>query len=239
MRRLAVRALKTARLSKIAHRVYYGYVHGFATSNPHVLPALDRVLAQIEADGTEGDYLEFGVFKGYAFWHAQNVAHQLGLDQMRFFGFDSFAGLPEPQGVDRTPWQEFYEGQYHRSKERVTTHLDAAGVDWTKTFLIEGYYKDSLTPETRRQHSLRRAAMVLIDCDLYESARDALAFIAPLVDEGTTLMFDDWDAFLADDSKGERRAFREFLHAHREFEAEEWFAYGHYSRVFVLRRRSA
>jgi hypothetical protein len=239
MRLLAVRALKALRISKIAHRVYYRHVHGFATASPHILPALDRVLDRIKSDGTAGDYLEFGLFKGYTFWHAQNGAHQRGLDQMRFFGFDSFAGLPEPQGLDRSPLQDFYKGQYNCSKEAVIRNLASKGVDWTKTFLIEGYYDQSLTPELRQQHNFDRAAVVLIDCDLYESSRDALAFTAPLVDDGTILLFDDWDAFAADDNKGERRAFREFMSAHPEFEAEEWFAYGHYSRVFVLRRRSA
>jgi hypothetical protein len=41
-----------------------------------------------------------GLFNGYSFWFAQTAARDRRLDTVRFFGFDSFAGLPDVQ--DRT-----------------------------------------------------------------------------------------------------------------------------------------
>jgi hypothetical protein len=46
--------------------------------------------------------MEFKVFKGYCFWHAQKVARRRHTSAMRIFGFHSFAGPPTPQGIDVT-----------------------------------------------------------------------------------------------------------------------------------------
>ena len=81
---------------------------------------------------------------------------------------------------------------------------------------------------------MKRVALALIDCDLYESTSQVLEFLAPLVDQGTILMFDDWNAFEADDHKGQRRAFREFLATYSGLSAKPSFSYGHYGQVFTL-----
>jgi O-methyltransferase len=235
-RLLTVKAMRALGVNKMMHRVYYNYVHGFDTANKYVLPALDRcfeLLDDARSPGA-GDYMEFGVFKGYCLWHAQKVARRRQMSAMRFFGFDSFAGLPAPQGIDATAAEDFYQGQYSCSKAVVERNLDANGVDWDRTFLIEGFFRDSLTAETRERYGMKRVALALIDCDLYESTSQVLEFLAPLVDEGTILMLDDWNAFDADDHKGQRRAFREFLATCEQLSAKPCFSYGHYGQVFTL-----
>ena len=236
-RPLAVKVMRKLGVNKIAHHVYYRYVHGFDTANRFVLPAIERCFQAMVESGSSvsGDYMEFGIFKGYSFWHAQQVARKLNLRSMRFFGFDSFAGLPEPRGVDLTPDEHFYQGQYACTKAAVERNLDAEGVDWDRTFLIEGFFSDSLTPETRRKYSMKRVALALIDCDLYESTVQVLSFLEPMLDDGTVLLFDDWNAFDASDAKGQRRAFHEFLDA-AHWAAEPLLAYGHYGQVFVMRK---
>src|SRR3954451_14741438 len=64
---------------------------GFDTATPDTLNGLIRAFKIAPANG---DYFEFGMFKGYTFWFAQRLAAFHGRDAMRFFGFDSFAGLP-------------------------------------------------------------------------------------------------------------------------------------------------
>ena len=239
LRLLIVKLLQRARLNKLAHRIYYGYVHGFDTANRAVLPALERALARVAEDGTAGDYCEFGIFKGYAFWHAQRAAVGLGLSQLRFFGFDSFAGLPTIEQIDRTDLDVFYRGQYSCSREQVTANLDSKGVDWSRTELIEGYFETSLTPEVKSEHGLDTVAVALIDCDLYSSTVEVLDFLDGILVDGCVLMFDDWNCFDRDDDRGQRRAFREFLGAHPGYAAEEWFEYGVYGQVFILRHQEA
>ena len=57
---------------------------------------------------------------------------------------------------------------------------------------IPRYFDRSLTPEARACLGLARAAIVMIDCDLYESTVTVLAFLTPLVAQGTIIIFHDW-----------------------------------------------
>jgi len=189
----------------------------------------------MEAPTTQqGDYYEFGVFKGHTFLHAQLAAGELGRHTMRFFGFDSFEGLPPAVGVDLTKEQHFYAGQYACSLDRVKNELTRRGVDWSRTFLIKGYFSDTLHAQTRAQYNMSKASVVLLDSDLYESATAALEFLIPLLVDQTILIMDDWNAFDRDDSRGERLALAEFLQAHPQWQAEPWFHYGTYGQVFVM-----
>ena len=238
LRHSIVRGLQKIRLNQVAHHVYYRYLHAFDTANPDVIPALQKSLEQLKEFGlaTEGNYCEFGVFKGYAFWQAQQTATRLGFDQMRFFGFDSFEGLPALTPLDQTQHNEFYQGQYRCSKQQVEKYLNQHGVDWEKTVLIEGFFSSSLTQRTKEQYGLHKVALALIDCDLYASTVEVLRFLNDMITTGTILIFDDWNCFNQDDNRGQRRAFREFLASHPVWEARPLFSYGLYGQVFVMQR---
>jgi O-methyltransferase len=79
-------------------------------------------------------------------------------------------------------------------------------------------------------------AIALIDCDLYDSTRDVMAFLADLIDNDTILMFDDWNCFDGDENRGQRRAVREFLAGSPGWRFEDWFSYGDYGQVFLVRK---
>ena len=89
---------------------------------------------------------------------------------MRFFGFDSFQGLPAVGGVDATPEQHFYAGQYAWPLDRVQEELTKRGADWDKSFLIAGYFQDTLTAATLKAYRMDKVSVVLLDSDLYASA---------------------------------------------------------------------
>jgi O-methyltransferase len=237
VRPLLVRSLQKTGLNKLAHHLYYSYVHGFDTASPAVLPALEACFQESIDRGLayEGGYFEFGVFKGYTFWYAQDLARKHGLERMQFYGFDSFTGLPPVRGRDQTPHDEFYEGQYACSKETVVTNLNAKGVDWSRTHLVEGYFEHSLNDQLKAQLRQRPIAIALIDCDLYESTAVVLHFIDDLIADGTILLFDDWNCFNADDERGQRKAFADFLERNRHLSAQAVFSYGPYGQVFTMR----
>jgi hypothetical protein len=236
-RTLIVKSLQHLHVNKVAHKLYYGYVHGFDAANRAVLPALDRCFARAKVSGNaySSDYLEFGLFKGYSFWYAQHLASKHDLESMRFFGFDSFQGLPEPGEIDSTHNNVFYEGQYYCKKSDVVRNLDSKGVDWSRTHLIEGFFNESLAPDLKKQHNIKRVAIALVDCDLYESTRDVMIFLEDLIADNTILMFDDWNCFDGDDNRGQRRAVREFLDHSGGWHLEDWFAYGDYGQVFIVK----
>lgn len=237
-RTLIVKSLQHLGVNKVAHKIYYRYAHGFNPANGAVLPALERCFARRQQDShsDNGDYMEFGLFKGYSFWYAQHLAGMHGMKSMRFFGFDSFKGLPAPSAIDSTPQNTFYEGQYSCSKSDVVQNLDSKGVDWNRTYLTEGFFNESLIPALKKRYAMHSVAIALIDCDLYDSTRDVMSFLADLIDNDTILMFDDWNSFGGDENRGQRRAVREFLEGSPGWWFEDWFSYGDYGQVFLVRK---
>jgi O-methyltransferase len=199
--------------------------------------AIDAAFERLRTGRIEGDYYEFGLYRGYTFWYAQQAANRVGRSSMRFFGFDSFEGLPEVEGADRKAGI-FVSGDYRCTKPAVEAELLQQGFDWDRAALIEGYFDRSLTPEVKQTHSMGKAALVLVDCDLYQSTVPVLAFLADLLQDGTIVLFDDWYCFDSED-QGEPRAFREFLHAHPEWAADELSQFSPYGQGFVIRSVSA
>src|SRR5262249_1947254 len=151
----------------------------------------------------EGDYLEFGVFQGDSFAAAyQTILHQRRLHsaflhksaqasahaQPRFFAFDSFAGLPQGPGARQT---DYAPGSYACTENQFLRNIQRRGVDLNDVVVVPGLYDQTLTRETKERHGLRRAALVMIDCDLYESTVPVLNFLTDIVDQGTILIFHD------------------------------------------------
>lgn len=209
----------------------------FFTLTPETPPAILKCMQKVAELGLAGDYYEFGMYRGYTFWSAQDAAKRAGLSGMRFFGFDSFAGLPQPAGID-VHGDEFKEGDYACSYETVRENLDENGVDWSRTQLIRGYFDKSLKPSLKTEHRMQPVAVALIDCDLYHSTVDVLNFLSDLLQEGSILMFDDWNCFDGADDKGERRAFREYLEQHPKWQAEAFVSFGWHGQSFILHRNS-
>ena len=131
------------------------------------------------------------------------------------------------------------KGAFVCSKDQVIANLTNYGVDWSRTGLIEGWYDQSLTQALRPSLGLKPVAVALIDCDLYLSTVPVLAFLADLLQDGSVLLFDDWNLFDASDERGERRAFREFLEAHPEWKAETYVKFGWHGQAFIMRRTQA
>jgi hypothetical protein len=227
-------------LYRLASRAYYVLNRSSDSMSPSTPEALRRAFATAREQFGEdvGDYYEFGLFRGGAFAAAQDVCRELGLRVPRFWGFDSFQGLPPVEGVDETD-DLFYEGQYAASKEEVERNLSRRGVDWDRTTLIEGFFSESLTEETKRRHHFRRVGVALVDCDLYSSTVEVLDWLAGYLDEGSILLFDDWDSFGGRSDLGQKKAFGDFLDAHPELRAEDLLTYEYHGRGFVLRRVSA
>jgi len=237
LRRLIVKCLQATHLNRVAHRLYYHYVHGFDAASRSTLEGIEKAFALAAEQGglDDGDYYEFGLFKGYSFWAAQQAAAARGARDMRFFGFDSFAGLPDVSGPDKTEQGDFYKGQYACSYDAVRQALDEAGVDWNRTTLIPGYFNESLKPGLRDEHGMRAVSIALIDCDLYASTADVLRFLDPLIRDRSILIFDDWNCFDGDNDKGQRRAFREYLARRTDLNAEPLYAYGSWGQAFSMR----
>ncbi len=192
----------------------------------------------------EGDYLEFGVATGDTFLAAYHLAQYLKRTPLhrhsrRFFGFDSFQGLPPIQGLDAEQGAPFKQGDYAYNLTYVRKKFGRQGIDWRHVTLVPGWFHDTLTQDTKQALGLSKAAIIWIDCDLYRSTVPVLQFIADLIQDGTVIIFDDWFVFRGSPDHGEQRAFKEWLEQHHDIRATEFARYGWHGIAFLLHRAGA
>jgi len=183
----------------------------------------------------EGDYLEFGVYSGRTFRHCHR-AQRLFRGSMHAYLVDSFAGLPEPSGPDADG--PFAKGQYAMSQEQLAALFDRQGIPRADYTFVPGFYADLLRDHAFDRLPLERAALVHFDCDLYASARDALALAAPYLQTGTVCLFDDFYCFRARSDRGEQRALREFEAGHPQVRLKPWRPYHWAGMSFFVERAS-
>lgn len=166
-----------------------------------------------------GDYVEFGVYRGSSLLLMYDELLRAELNQVRLFGFDSFAGIPSD---DESYWRE---GDFSADYEEVVRSLNQRGIDWQRVSLTRGFFSDTLNNELIAKHDLRRVSLIMIDCDLYSATKEALEFCSSLIQDEVIIFFDDWNP-LAKENKGEKRAFDEFLQMNSDLQPE---AIGEYS----------
>lgn len=198
---------------------------------------IKTVMEYIAMTKLDGDYLEFGVFMGRSFVPAYHFAQRNNLKAMRFYGFDSFEGLPAIKGTDEGG--EFREGQYSLSLDQFKELISKRGVRLDKVNLVKGWYEKVLNGDTRQRLSTKKAAFVFIDCDLYESTVPVLNFIMDYLQSGTVIAFDDWHSFKGSPEKGEQKAFNEWLRRNPAVEALEFRKFGWSGNSFILHERRA
>jgi hypothetical protein len=177
-----------------------------------------------------GDYVEFGVSIGTSLACMHRVISRLGLKSVRMFGFDSFQGLPASASVeDGGTWKP---GQFASSVAETQEFLNRARVDWNRTFLIEGWFDDTLNEETTKKFGIRNASVIMIDCDIYSSAKRALNYSAKMIADYAVLFFDDWQD---DITFGEYRAYSEFLSEHKHLQSMEIASYQPAGKIFLVK----
>jgi hypothetical protein len=151
---------------------------------------------------------------------------------MRFFAFDSFQGLPIPRGIDQDG--VFHEGQYACDQETFLRNVQGPDVDQGRIICVPGWYDQSLTAEVKQRHNLTIAAIVTIDCDLYESTIPVLNFLSDIIETGTILLFDDWFCFRGDPGRGVQRACLEWLEAQPRIRLQDWHLFGSHGKSFIV-----
>jgi len=201
-------------------------------------------LDYINYERIPGDVLEFGVFTGLslAILSQGHAFDPKGMDR-RFVGFDSFAGLPSSADA-HARWQPADCATNHgwhprlpfgaRVTPEVTRDLFAA-CELPEPELHVGAFVDTIARVVPSRHPA--IALAHLDCDLYESTRDALEASAPALQDGAMLMFDDWFHYRGNPRKGQSRAFSEFLSAHPEWIATSYRTYATFCHAFILSRR--
>lgn len=148
--------------------------------DPYAKPA-DRVVRQdlyasiLAMLGEEAfDYLEFGVSQGHSLkWWVANARHP----DVRFYGFDTFTGLPEDWGV--------YKAGDMGTGFRVPDIPDL------RVEFIKGLFQDTL-PDFMGRWPGNRRKLIHLDADLYTSTLYTLTMLHPRLRAGDVLLFDEF-----------------------------------------------
>ena len=132
-------------------------------------------------------YLEFGVYEGYTL---RRWARLLTNESSKFFGFDSFEGLPE--GWDTLRPQGTFDVQ-----GMIPTYDDP------RVSLCRGWFSDTLPGFVLPAHE---RLLLHLDADLYSSTKFVLDTLSAKISPGTIIIFDQ-----ICDRMHELRAWDEFL----------------------------
>lgn len=138
-------------------------------------PEMYRFVHDSSCKGEAIDYLEFGVFRG------DSIREWLGLNQnkqSRFFGFDSFEGLPE----------DWRDGQ---AKGHFNVQGKPPQIDDPRVNFVKGWFENTIPPFAR-QFSTTNRLVIHLDADLYSSSMLALVHFGPFMSSGTLLLFDEF-----------------------------------------------
>ena len=116
-------------------------------------------------------FLEFGVFEGQSI----NFCSSL-IPEAKFYGFDSFEGLPE------TWHAECFKGKFDVKGKLPKVNKNVS--------LIKGYFNETL-PKFLEEHK-EKAAFIHIDCDLYSSTKTIFDNIYDRIVPNTVIQFDEY-----------------------------------------------
>lgn len=136
------------------------------------------------------NYLEFGVAYGYSFgWWVNHISNP----ESRFFGFDTFEGLPED-------WHLFKKGE-------MSPYGKLPEINDNRVKFVKGLFQDTLIPFLKVFDNSKRK-VINMDADLYSSTLFVLTSIAPYLKSGDIIIFDEFGVPLH-----EFKAFTEFVNS--------------------------
>ena len=134
------------------------------------------------------DYFEFGVFQGKSFkWWTKQIQHK----DARFYGFDTFTGLPED-------WGTFKKGD-------LANNNMIPEIDDTRNEFFQGLFQQTL-PKFLKKYDGTKRKVILMDADLYSSTAYVLQAMSNYLKEGDILFFDEFNV-----PEHEFKAFTEWV----------------------------
>ena len=162
----------------------------------------------------KGSILEFGVAAGDSINFISGQTHRT------VHGFDSFQGLP-----DDWPGRHEERGHYSNAGRMpdVRSHVT----------LVPGLFWETLP--TFLADDDRKVAFIHMDCDLYESTRTVLEYLAPRIDVGTVIVFDEYFNHVGW-RQNEFRAFQEFVENHSV--GYRYHCWGYQQAAVIITSRS-
>lgn len=124
------------------------------------------------------DYLEFGVFKGESidYWRKLNKN-----PQSRFYGFDTFTGLPEAW---KNILSDIPSGTW-------TTNGNLPKIDDKRVLFYKGLFQETIVPFLEK-YQPNNKIVIHNDSDLYSSSLYLLTKLDDIIKKNTIIIFDEF-----------------------------------------------
>jgi hypothetical protein len=120
------------------------------------------------------NYIEFGVADGYSFrWFTQQNTNE----QSRFYGFDTFTGLPEDFGV-------YKKGEFNRNNQ-------VPDIPDSRAKFFPGLFQQTV-PSFLPELNSNNRNVIMLDADLYSATLYALTSLASFLKRGDIIFFDEF-----------------------------------------------
>jgi O-methyltransferase len=137
------------------------------------------------------NYLEFGVAAGHSFiWWLDKIKNP----ESRFYGFDTFDGLPED-------WGPFKKGSFSNNN-KVPEIKDSRGKFFTGLF-------QQTVPNFLKELDNNKRNVIMMDADLYSATLYALTMLSPYLKKGDIIFFDEFVV-----PTHEFKAYLDFVQSH-------------------------
>lgn len=164
--------------------------------NAHTLVGMKRLdnlqqcIETILREGTEGDLIETGVWRGGACIFMRAVLAAYGVQDRKVFVADSFQGLPKsnlaqyPADTDDLAQLNWILAV---PQAEVAENFQKYGLLDEHVVFLKGWFKDTLP-----QAPIEKLSLLRLDGDLYESTMDALTHLYPKLSPGGFCVIDDY-----------------------------------------------
>ena len=148
-----------------------------------------RIIEQArECLDVPGDFVEFGCYKGDTSLLLAEllVENHVEKSVKKLWIYDSFEGLPEKSGLDESVLGvDFKRGELLVTKREVKERFLRAGLP--VPVIKKAWFKDLLSEDLPREISF-----AFLDGDFYESIRDSLKLVGPLMNIGGVIVVHDY-----------------------------------------------
>lgn len=217
-------------------------------------PTFQRIMEYIVNSRIEGHVFEFGTFNGYTARMLAELMYAYG-HQANLLLYDSWEGFPAMEGGD-ADCPEVVTHKTWNKGDCIPAFPDAdiaiqkilSLIIPNRVFCIKGFYNQTFNhppimgKEKDSTIKITKAAIVHIDCDLYESTKHVLQTLLQndMLAEGAIIMFDDWNNNFGSNKYGERRAVKHLFPYQKDNDAttslDPWFSYGSSGMAFIVQK---
>jgi hypothetical protein len=188
-------------------------IAGYSKTSVERQVSLVQAIRYLVRRGTEGCFVECGVWRGGSSMASALTLAQEGDTSRHLYLFDTFEGMTSPTDVDvdlhgtsaqtRLDRETAKDGYWCiAGLDEVTQNMASTGYPQDHIHFIKGRVEATIPA----QAPAGPIALLRLDTDWYESTRHELLHLFPLLCEGGVMIIDDYGHW-----KGQRKATDEYL----------------------------